>query len=67
MNESPDDEINSFIYNFEKEINNDLMQISMVYEFAGKKYWELTDGISHKYLSLNFEKDKIYIDVKFFN
>lgn len=67
MNESPDDEINNFIYNFEKEINNDLMQISMVYEFDGKKYWELTDGVSHKYLSLNFEKDKIYIDVKFFN
>ena len=43
------------------------MQISMVYEFDGKKYWELTDGVSHKYLSLNCEKDKIYIDVKFFN
>lgn len=67
MNESPDNEINNFIYNFEKEINNDLMQISMVYEFDGKKYWELTDGVSHKYLSLNCEKDKIYIDVKFFN
>lgn len=65
--ESSDNEINNFIYNFEQEINNDLMQISMIYEFDGKKYWELTDGVSHKYVSLNFEKDKIYIDVKFFD
>lgn len=56
-----------FIYNFENEINNDLMETSVIYEFNGKKYWELTDGVSHKLITMSFQNDKINIDMIFFN
>lgn len=56
-----------FIYNSENEINNDLMETSVIYEFNGKKYWELTDGVSNKHITMSFQNDKINIDMKFFN
>lgn len=56
-----------FIYNFENKINNDLMETSVIYEFNGKKHWELMDGVSHKLITMSFQNDKINIDMKFFN
>lgn len=54
------------IKSFEKLINDDEMDISMIYKFDDKKIWQMTDGYANKTISLKRKSNDIVFKTTFY-